>query len=52
VSDDAPVRRSRTTLEPGDTVILHPNITCGLCPACRRGDDVRSWSPPDPDDVR
>jgi NAD+-dependent secondary alcohol dehydrogenase Adh1 len=29
-----------TTLERGDTVILHPNITCGLCPACRRGDDV------------
>jgi NAD+-dependent secondary alcohol dehydrogenase Adh1 len=29
-----------TTVEPGDTVILHPNITCGLCPACRRGDDV------------
>jgi NAD+-dependent secondary alcohol dehydrogenase Adh1 len=29
-----------TTLEPGDTVILHPIVTCGLCPACRRGDDV------------
>jgi NAD+-dependent secondary alcohol dehydrogenase Adh1 len=29
-----------TTLERGDAVILHPNITCGLCPACRRGDDV------------
>jgi NAD+-dependent secondary alcohol dehydrogenase Adh1 len=29
-----------TTLAPGDTVILHPIVTCGLCPACRRGDDV------------
>jgi NAD+-dependent secondary alcohol dehydrogenase Adh1 len=25
---------------PGDKVILHPLVTCGLCPACRRGDDV------------
>jgi NAD+-dependent secondary alcohol dehydrogenase Adh1 len=24
----------------GDQVILHPLVTCGLCPACRRGDDV------------
>ncbi|MEV0073122.1 MULTISPECIES: NAD(P)-dependent alcohol dehydrogenase [unclassified Amycolatopsis] len=24
----------------GDKVIVHPLITCGLCPACRRGDDV------------
>ncbi|WP_443611866.1 NAD(P)-dependent alcohol dehydrogenase [Acrocarpospora catenulata] len=24
----------------GDPVILHPLITCGLCPACRAGDDV------------
>jgi NAD+-dependent secondary alcohol dehydrogenase Adh1 len=29
-----------TTLERGDVVILHPKVTCGLCPACRRGDDV------------
>jgi NAD+-dependent secondary alcohol dehydrogenase Adh1 len=29
-----------TNLDRGDTVILHPFITCGLCPACRRGDDV------------
>jgi NAD+-dependent secondary alcohol dehydrogenase Adh1 len=29
-----------TTFERGDTVILHPLVTCGLCPACRRGDDV------------
>jgi NAD+-dependent secondary alcohol dehydrogenase Adh1 len=25
---------------PGDTVIVHPLITCGLCRACRAGDDV------------
>lgn len=25
---------------PGDRVILHPLATCGLCPACRSGDDV------------
>ncbi len=24
----------------GDTVIMHPLITCGLCRACRAGDDV------------
>jgi NAD+-dependent secondary alcohol dehydrogenase Adh1 len=24
----------------GDTVIVHPLITCGLCRACRAGDDV------------
>ena len=24
----------------GDTVILHPLVTCGLCRACRAGDDV------------
>ncbi|NYJ05708.1 NAD(P)-dependent alcohol dehydrogenase [Petropleomorpha daqingensis] len=24
----------------GDTVILHPLATCGLCLACRRGDDM------------
>jgi NAD+-dependent secondary alcohol dehydrogenase Adh1 len=29
-----------TNVEPGDTVIVHPLITCGLCPACRRGDDM------------
>lgn len=27
-------------LQPGDTVILHPLITCGFCRACRAGDDV------------
>jgi NAD+-dependent secondary alcohol dehydrogenase Adh1 len=24
----------------GDTVIVHPLVTCGLCRACREGDDV------------
>lgn len=27
-------------LSPGDTVILHPLITCGFCRACRAGDDM------------
>jgi NAD+-dependent secondary alcohol dehydrogenase Adh1 len=27
-------------LRPGDTVILHPLMTCGLCRPCRAGDDV------------
>ena len=25
----------------GDTVICHPQSSCGLCPACRVGDDMR-----------
>ena len=25
----------------GDPVICHPNLTCGLCQACRTGDDMR-----------
>lgn len=29
-----------TNVRPGDAVILHPLITCGLCRACRSGDDV------------
>src|SRR5215216_558712 len=29
-----------TTVEIGDTVIVHPYITCGLCRPCRRGDDM------------
>ncbi len=29
-----------TNVAPGDTVILHPLITCGLCRACRAGDDM------------
>src|SRR6266511_2116618 len=27
-------------VEVGDTVIVHPYITCGLCGPCRRGDDM------------
>ncbi len=27
-------------VHPGDKVILHPLVTCGLCRACRSGDDV------------
>lgn len=29
-----------TNVSVGDKVILHPLITCGLCRACRAGDDV------------
>src|SRR5947208_517551 len=29
-----------TNVEVGDTVIVHPYITCGLCASCRRGDDM------------
>ncbi|MET1037416.1 MAG: NAD(P)-dependent alcohol dehydrogenase [Aeromicrobium sp.] len=29
-----------TNVVEGDTVIVHPLITCGLCRACRLGDDV------------
>jgi NAD+-dependent secondary alcohol dehydrogenase Adh1 len=29
-----------TNVREGDTVILHPLMTCGLCRACRSGDDV------------
>ncbi|MEV7968681.1 NAD(P)-dependent alcohol dehydrogenase [Sphaerisporangium sp. NPDC088356] len=28
-------------VELGAKVVLHPMITCGLCPACRRGEDQR-----------
>jgi NAD+-dependent secondary alcohol dehydrogenase Adh1 len=27
-------------VRPGDTVILHPLVTCGFCRACRAGDDM------------
>ncbi|KAA8886558.1 NAD(P)-dependent alcohol dehydrogenase [Nocardia colli] len=33
-----------TGLRPGDPVILHPLMTCGLCRACRAGDDVHCAS--------
>jgi NAD+-dependent secondary alcohol dehydrogenase Adh1 len=29
-----------TSVAPGDTVILHPTPTCGLCRACRAGNDM------------
>jgi NAD+-dependent secondary alcohol dehydrogenase Adh1 len=29
-----------SNVEVGDTVIVHPLITCGQCAACRRGDDM------------
>jgi NAD+-dependent secondary alcohol dehydrogenase Adh1 len=29
-----------TNVAAGDTVIVHPFITCGLCRPCRRGDDM------------
>ena len=29
-----------TNVAPGDAVILHPLVTCGLCRSCRSGDDV------------
>ncbi len=29
-----------TNVAVGDTVIVHPIVTCGLCRACRAGDDV------------
>lgn len=29
-----------TNVEVGDTVIVHPLVTCGLCRACRSGDDM------------
>ncbi|WP_181771551.1 NAD(P)-dependent alcohol dehydrogenase [Amycolatopsis pittospori] len=31
---------SVSNVEVGDTVILHPTPTCGLCHACRAGDDM------------
>ncbi len=33
-----------TNVAEGDKVILHPLITCGLCRACRSGDDVHCES--------
>src|ERR1700759_4236398 len=29
-----------SNVEVGDTVIVHPFIACGLCPPCRRGNDM------------
>jgi NAD+-dependent secondary alcohol dehydrogenase Adh1 len=33
-----------TNVSVGDTVIVHPFISCGLCPPCRRGDDMHCLS--------
>jgi NAD+-dependent secondary alcohol dehydrogenase Adh1 len=30
-----------TNVAVGDTVILHPQPSCGLCPACREGNDMQ-----------
>jgi NAD+-dependent secondary alcohol dehydrogenase Adh1 len=29
-----------TTVAVGDAVVVHPLVTCGVCPACRRGEDM------------
>jgi NAD+-dependent secondary alcohol dehydrogenase Adh1 len=34
-----------SNVEVGDAVIVHPHITCGLCRACRNGDDMHCVSP-------
>ena len=33
-----------SNVQPGDTVIVHPFISCGLCPPCRSGDDMHCLS--------
>ena len=33
-----------TNVVVGDTVIVHPFISCGLCPSCRAGDDMHCLS--------
>jgi NAD+-dependent secondary alcohol dehydrogenase Adh1 len=33
-----------TNVAVGDAVILHPLVTCGLCRACRAGDDVHCYN--------
>jgi NAD+-dependent secondary alcohol dehydrogenase Adh1 len=34
-----------SNVEVGDAVIVHPHITCGLCRACRAGDDMHCVNP-------
>ena len=29
-----------TSVAVGDAVVLHPLVTCGVCPGCRRGEDM------------
>jgi NAD+-dependent secondary alcohol dehydrogenase Adh1 len=31
---------SVTSVRPGDAVIVHPLVTCGVCAGCRRGEDM------------
>ncbi|MFJ8077623.1 NAD(P)-dependent alcohol dehydrogenase [Streptomyces sp. NPDC096176] len=38
------VGQAVTNVKVGDPVILHPLVTCGLCRACRAGDDVHCMS--------
>lgn len=40
----AEVGSAVTNVSPGDKVILHPLVTCGLCRPCRSGDDVHCTS--------
>ena len=37
-----------TNVAVGDTVILHPTPTCGLCRACRAGEDMHCENSPSP----
>ena len=39
------VGSSVSNVKVGDKVILHPLVTCGLCTACRFGDDVHCGKP-------
>jgi NAD+-dependent secondary alcohol dehydrogenase Adh1 len=34
------VGSSVTTVSPGDAVIVHPLVSCGVCLGCRRGEDM------------
>jgi NAD+-dependent secondary alcohol dehydrogenase Adh1 len=34
------VGQSVTAVSPGDPVIVHPKISCGVCLGCRRGEDM------------
>jgi NAD+-dependent secondary alcohol dehydrogenase Adh1 len=33
-----------TNVQRGDTVIVHPFVSCGLCGPCRRGDDMHCFN--------
>jgi len=41
-----------TNVAPGDAVILHPLITCGLCRACRAGKGLARTTPSSPTAAR